>query len=149
MTALNIKKLRGPSPGGLLLVSPWLDLEMKDTLHHPAMSTDFLITFTKDNPVLVDALLPHGMKPDDPRVSPVFDDLSNLPPQLVITGGAEVLLPDSEKWVQKSKNAGNKVEFIVGQGQMHTYAMGWPISSISDEELSDRQIASFMSSLAA
>jgi len=89
------------------------------------------------------------MKPDDPRVSPVFDDLSNLPPQLVITGGAEVLLPDSEKWVQKSKNAGNKVEFIVGQGQMHTYAMGWPISSISDEELSDRQIASFMSSLAA
>jgi len=104
MTALNIKKLRGPSPGGLLLVSPWLDLEMKDTLHHPAMSTDFLITFTKDNPVLVDALLPHGMKPDDPRVSPVFDDLSNLPPQLVITGGAEVLLLLTDKSLTKDAN---------------------------------------------
>lgn len=120
MTTLNIKKLQRPSPGGMLLISPWLDLEMKDTLYHPAMATDFLITFTKDNPVLVNALLPLGMKPSDPRVSPVFDDLHNLPPQLVITGGAEVLLPDSEKWVQKSKAAGNKVEFIVGQGQMHT-----------------------------
>jgi acetyl esterase/lipase len=120
MTALEIKKLHKPSPAGVLLISPWLDLEMKDTLHHPAITTDFLITFTKDNPSLVEKLLPQGMKPADPKVSPLFDDLRNLPPQLVITGGAEVLLPDSEKWVRKSKGAGNTVTYVVGQGQMHT-----------------------------
>lgn len=120
MSALAIKRLGIPAPGGLLLVSPWLDLEMKDTIHHPAMSTDFLISFSKDNPVLVEAFLPSDIRPSDPRVSPVYDDLSNLPPQLVISGGAEVLLPDSDKWVQKSRQAGNRVEYIVGQGQMHT-----------------------------
>lgn len=70
MSLLNIRKLQRPSPGGIFLVSSWLDLEMKDTLQHLAMATDFLITFTKDNPALVDAPLPAGMTAADPRVLP-------------------------------------------------------------------------------
>lgn len=104
----------------MLLVSLWLDLEMEDTLHHLMVAIDSLITFTKDNPALVDALLPAGTTAADPRVSSVFDDLEHLTPQLVITGRAEVLLPDSEKRVQNPKAAGNQVTFDVEQGQMHT-----------------------------
>jgi epsilon-lactone hydrolase len=84
------------------------------------MSTDFLVTFKDANPGIVQALLPPDIKPDDPQVSPLFDDLSSLPPQLVFAGTAEVLLPDSVSWVKKSLDAGNKVRFICGKGEMHT-----------------------------
>lgn len=120
ISALQIKRLKYPKPSSLILISPWLDLTMNETLHSPAMTTDFLITFKDANPGIVNALLPPGMKPEDPRVSPLFDDLSSLPPQLVFAGTAEVLWPDSVSWVKTSLEAGNKVKFIRGEGEMHT-----------------------------
>lgn len=113
--AQNIKM-----PGGIILVSPWLDLTLNDTRWSPAMATDFLITFSKDNPMLVDKFLPPEIEPADFRVSPCFDDLHSLPPQLVFAGTAEVLLPDSCLWVRKSRAAGNDVQFVLGKGEMHT-----------------------------
>lgn len=119
MSALEIGRRNLPMPGGLLLISPWLDLVMESTLQSPAMSTDFLVTFTKDNPELVKMFLPDGMSPADPRVSPIFDDLKGLPPQLVLAGTAEVLLPDSKEWTRRSLEAGNNVKFVLEPGQMH------------------------------
>lgn len=58
MSVLHARDSNKPVPGGIILFSPWLDLKMDATLHSPAMGTDFLITFTKDNPILVDAFLP-------------------------------------------------------------------------------------------
>jgi len=83
------------------------------------MKTDFLMTFTQANPMLVEMLLPKNMAASDPQISPVFDDLRDLPPQIVCVGGAEVLLPDSNHWVQRSKEAGNSVEFVFEPGQIH------------------------------
>lgn len=119
MSALEIGRRNLPLPGGMLLISPWLDLVMESTLHSPAMATDFLVTFTKDNPELVKQFLPDGMSPADPRVSPIFDNLKGLPPQLVLAGTAEVLLPDSKEWTRRSLEAGNNVKFVLEQGQMH------------------------------
>lgn len=119
MSALEIRRQGLSAPGGIILISPWVDLEMAHALHSPAMATDFLITFSQDNPILVNSFLPEGMKANDPRVSPVFDNLHSLPPQLILAGTAEVLLPDSLTWARRSKQAGNKVEFILERGQMH------------------------------
>jgi len=83
------------------------------------MKTDFLITFTHANPMLVKSLLPENMIASDPQISPVFDNLHSLPPQIVFVGGAEVLLPDSRDWVRRSKEAGNLVDFVLEQGQVH------------------------------
>lgn len=119
MSALHARRTGMPAPRGLLLLSPWVDLNMSKTLNSPAMATDFLVTFQKDNPTLVAQFLPPGIEPTSPLVSPVFDDLSGLPPQLVLAGTAEVLLPDSEEWVRRSKQSGNAVEFVCEQGQLH------------------------------
>lgn len=83
------------------------------------MKTDFLITFTEANPMLVEELLPKGMNASDPLISPIHGDLRSLPRQIVFVGGAEVLLPDSKDWVAKSREAGNKVDYVVEPGQVH------------------------------
>ncbi|RDW76946.1 hypothetical protein BP6252_04999 [Coleophoma cylindrospora] len=144
MSALHIKKTHMPPPSSLVLISPWLDLTLNETLESPATMTDFLITFKDVNPGIVQSLLPPGIRPDDPQVSPLFDDLSSLPPQLLFAGTAEVLLPDSVSWVRKSEEAGNKISFVRGKGEMHTYAMGWPICSSSIEGETDRKLLDFL-----
>jgi monoterpene epsilon-lactone hydrolase len=100
-------------------MSPWLDLTHDQTLYSPAMRTDFLITFSIANPVLVESLLPENISASDPQISPIFDDVASLPPQIVFAGGAEVLLSDSKDWVRRSREAGNSVEFVLDQGQVH------------------------------
>ncbi|RFU32302.1 hypothetical protein B7463_g4018, partial [Scytalidium lignicola] len=120
MTALHARKSGISLPSAMVLISPWLDLTLSKTLNSPAMSTDFLINFRDANPGIVEQLLTEGMSPGDPLVSPVFDDLTNLPPQLIIAGTAEVLLSDSEEWVARSRMAGNKVHYLKGWGEMHT-----------------------------
>lgn len=119
MSAIHTRREGLPRPGGLIMISPWLDLRMFETLNSPAMATDYLVTFQKENPKLVHLLLPQDMTPENPLVSPVLDDLSSLPPQLVLAGTAEVLLPDSKTWSRKSKEAGNRVELVLERGQMH------------------------------
>jgi acetyl esterase/lipase len=120
MSLLYARRSNIPLPAGIVLVSPWLDLTLKYTQYSPAMATDFLITFSKDNPWLVEQLLPPDIEPSDPRVSPLFDELNGLPPQLVFAGTAEVLSPDATEWARKSREAGNSVEYTFMKGQMHT-----------------------------
>lgn len=100
-------------------MSPWLDLTHDYTLYSPAMKTDFLVTFSMANPLLVEALLPPTMGASDPQISPLFDSLEALPPQIVFVGTAEVLLPDSLNWVKQSRAAGNAVELVLEWGQVH------------------------------
>jgi acetyl esterase/lipase len=120
MSVLHAKRTKMPLPVSLVLISPWLDLTLNETLESPAIATDFLINFKSANPGIVQALLPAGFQPGDPQVSPLFDNLSSLPPQLVFAGTAEVLLPDAVSWVERSRAANNKVVFVRGQGEMHT-----------------------------
>ena len=40
---------------------------------------------------------------DDPRVSPIFDDLHGLPPTLVQVGSKEILLDDAKRFREKLK----------------------------------------------
>ncbi|OCK77445.1 alpha/beta-hydrolase, partial [Lepidopterella palustris CBS 459.81] len=119
ISAIYARNTGLPKPAGLILLSPWLDLTHEQTLYSPAMKTDFLTTFTYANPMLVEHLLPEDMVASDPQISPIFDELHSLPPQIVFVGGAEVLLPDSKDWVMRSKAAGNAVEFVLEQGQVH------------------------------
>jgi len=120
MSSIFIRSSSLPQPRAMVLISPWVDLTLQESGNSPAMSTDFLVTFKDANPEIVEMFLPPEMIPSDPQVSPMLDDLNSLPPQLVFAGGAEVLLPDSKTWVRRSREAGNTVEFVLEEGQMHT-----------------------------
>lgn len=83
---------------GLTLVAPWLDL----SLGNPAVER-----LARRDPWLT----PAGMRPIarhwadgtdlvDPAVSPLFGDLSGLPPTLVLVGSRDVCRPDCDRLLE-------------------------------------------------
>lgn len=60
---------------------------------------------------------------DDPRVSPIFDDLHGLPPTLVQVGSKEILLDDAKRFREKAEDAGVKVQFKLYTGMWHNFQM--------------------------
>jgi acetyl esterase/lipase len=58
------------------------------------------------------------------EMSPIYHVSSNLPPVLIIHGGADTLVPldQSERFVQRARQVGRPVELIVRPGKRH----GWP-----------------------
>ena len=59
--------------------------------------------------------------PRTPAASPLFAELAGLPPMLIQTGDAEVLLSDSERLAEAARRAGADVTLHVGAGLPHVY----------------------------
>ncbi|MEZ0151861.1 MAG: alpha/beta hydrolase [Candidatus Reddybacter sp.] len=106
-------------PAGAVCISPWADL-----------------TFTGDSMIVkdkVDAMLSRdslswfaglylaGQDAADPKASPIFADLSGLPPLLIQVGSNEVLLDDAIRLNKAMKKAGGDATLEVWDGQMHVW----------------------------
>ncbi len=59
----------------------------------------------------------------DPLVSPLFDDLADLPPTLVQVGSKEILLDDAQRFRDKATKAGIDVTFKLYTGMWHNFQM--------------------------
>ena len=67
------------------------------------------------------SLIVNRVKPNDPRISPVFGDLSDLPPTLVHASEAEVLFDDARRWVNKAQDAGTKATLQTWPHVLHVW----------------------------
>jgi epsilon-lactone hydrolase len=124
-TALRARAEGRPLPVALILLSPWVDLAATA----PSMVTnrDSDVLFGGPTPMngeaLVSKLLPASMDRKDPLVSPLYADLSRLPPAYAQVGGAEMLLHDARRFAERAWAAGVKVELEVFDDQQHTFQM--------------------------
>jgi len=66
------------------------------------------------------------VRPSDPVVSPVFGDLSRLPPLLVHASEAEMLLDDSRRYVNKAIAAGSPVTLQTWPHMVHVWQIYHP-----------------------
>jgi acetyl esterase len=58
----------------------------------------------------------------DPRASPLFaEDLSRLPPALVVTAGFDPLRDEGRAYADKMRSAGVKVEYVCSEGSQHGF----------------------------
>jgi acetyl esterase/lipase len=81
-------------PACLWLVSPWTDLTLSgDSIHEKDAADPLLHRPYLDE--LATAYVPAGILRDHPLVSPLFADLTGLPPTLIQVGTAEILLDDA------------------------------------------------------
>ena len=64
--------------------------------------------------------------PADPRISPLYDDLSALPPMLIFQGDTDILGPDTIEFARKAARAGVDVRLRVEPGGFHVYVLSVP-----------------------
>lgn len=86
--AMELTRRRKP-PGGLILLSPWVDL----TCSRPSVERNARFDWGDGGYLKhwVPLYLPAKVFADDPRVSPLYADLSGLPPMQLHVGTAELL----------------------------------------------------------
>ena len=60
-------------------------------------------------------------KPNNPLISPLFGDLSDLPPTLIHASSSEVLLGESIRYTNLAAQAGSKVTLQIWQNQIHVW----------------------------
>jgi acetyl esterase/lipase len=71
-------------------------------------------------------LIENRMRPSNPVVSPLFGNLSNLPPTLIQVSESEMLLDDARRYVNKARAAGSPVQLQSWQGLLHVWQIFHP-----------------------
>lgn len=120
---LKLRDLGLPQPLTAVLLSPWTDM----TLSGESIKTK----------EAVEPLLPVFMverwaqwyvgdaDPTNPLISPVFADLSDLPPMLVHVGSHEILLDDSVRLKENADKTNTKMTFAVWDKMFHVWHTSW------------------------
>ena len=73
------------------------------------------------------------MRPNDPLISPLFDDLSDLAPTLLHASSNECLLGDSIRYANKAQAAGSVVSLQIWENQLHDWHIFTPNSGSGKE----------------
>ena len=117
---MRLRERNEQLPACLWLISPWTDLTMsgstlvtKDAVD-PLIHKDYLGE-------LADAYLHGATDRKDPRVSPLFGDLSQLPPMLIQVGSDETLLDDAVRLAAGAGAAAAAVTLEIWPHMIHAW----------------------------
>jgi len=78
----------------------------------------------------------------DPQISPVFGDLSNLPPLLIHASNAECLEDDARRYTNKARMAGSDVRLQIWANMMHVWHMFEP--ELKEAKTAFKEIEKFL-----
>ena len=116
---LKLKELGMELPCGLIGISPWTDLTGSGASYEEHKDID---------PSMTKALLEFYAKcytddPTDPLCSPLFGDLTGLPPSLLFVGGDEVMLDDARLLHEKLLQCGCRSKLHIAPERWHAYVL--------------------------
>jgi acetyl esterase/lipase len=114
-TALAAQAEELPRPAGIVALSPWLDFDSTAKLAHPNAARDAYA------PVARLAELVRLLDAGQDSSSPVNQDLTGLPPVLIVTAESEMLRCDAELMAQRLAAADVPVTLQVWAGQVHAF----------------------------
>lgn len=95
-------------PGVMALLGPWVDLTLSGNSMIGNLRNEAMVS-TLEGINICTRLYLQGHMPGDPVASPLFADLSGLPPTLIHVGAPEILRDDSTRLAQKMRDAGGEV----------------------------------------
>ena len=107
-------------PGCAWLVSPWTNLTMSGSTFATKDGVDPIIHKEYLNE-LANAYLPTGIDGKDPRVSPLYADLTSFPPLLIQVGSAETLLDDATRFASVAGAADVRVTLEIWPRMIHAW----------------------------
>jgi monoterpene epsilon-lactone hydrolase len=119
MTIINLRNKGIPLPAGAICFSPATDL---------AMTGESIVKNGSTDPILADLgvywwvecyLL--GEDPFSPEVSPIYADLSNLPPILIQATSSEMLYDEAKEFVELARKAGVDATLQTWEESLHEF----------------------------
>jgi epsilon-lactone hydrolase len=131
---LAIKNAGIPFPKAAVAISPWTDL---------TCSSESYKTKNKVSPAPLNSWNVFSKyyvgcdNATNPLISPLFGDLSGLPPIFINSGMDDELFDDGEKFYQKAKIAGVDVKFRAGEGMLHCYPLLAPMFPEATEAMNE------------
>ncbi len=118
-TLLRLRDEGDALPAGAALLSPWTDL---------ALTGESLSTRADIDPSVKAGALHYlsqwylnGADATQPLASPIYGDLSGLPPLFIQVGTAEILYDDSSRLAERATAAGVEVEFRAYEDMFHVF----------------------------
>jgi len=118
-TVVALKEDGKPLPAATVCISPWTDLALTGKSLRSKAESDPMIT--NDGVTRVRDAYVGDSDPTAPLVSPIYADLSGLPPLLIQVGENEVLLDDSTRLAERAENAGVDVSLEVWPEMIHVW----------------------------
>lgn len=118
-TLLKLRDAGHPLPAAALLLSPWVDLACAGASFESKASEDPSLT-----PAGLRACARHYLgqgDPKDPLASPLYADLSGLPPMLIQVGSSEILLDDAVRLARAAGADGTAVRIDVWPEMIHVW----------------------------
>jgi acetyl esterase/lipase len=120
-TMLRLRDEGVELPAAAVVLSPWTDLALTGESFRLNAVIDPMIP-VELAPRVVELCLA-GADPRDPYASPLYGELSGLPPTLILVGSDEVLRDDAVRMADKMRLAGCAVEIEVWQYMWHAWHM--------------------------
>jgi acetyl esterase/lipase len=119
--AARLRRSGRPLPGALVVLCPWVDLTGQHPVPDQRVSADVVLSptmlrtwaagYAADTPL------------DEPGISPLFGDLSGLPPILIKAGGRDTLLDDAIRLARQCTEAGVTTELRVDDDMIHAWQL--------------------------
>ena len=126
--SLYLKENRLPQPAMLILISPWTTLET--SMPSRTENADRDLVLGKSNPVMYNGVahpVYGGKIPlNDPRLSPIYADLKDLPPTLVQIGGYELFVDEGIELLKKATADNLNITLSVYSGMPHDFSVLLP-----------------------
>lgn len=144
-TLVSIKDQGLPNPAGGVCLSPWADLTFSGASMNTKALDDAMLS--KETLSWMGGLYLAGQDAGNPLASPIFADLSGLPPLLIQVGGDEVLLDDALALHEAGRSAGVDVTLEVWDQMMHVWHL--MAMAVPEGKLAIKGIGEFMKKHAA
>ena len=120
-TLVRLRELGKPLPAAGVCFSPWTDLSGSST--SAPLNDGKCAMFRVDNIVDFAKAYLGDVPPTNPLASPLFADLSGLPPILLHVGSTELLLDDSVRLHDRIRKAGGESVLEVYDDLPHVWQM--------------------------
>ena len=152
--ALKLKDEGVDLPAGIISISPWCDLTLSGCSYEknkdvdPSLTkerlkyyADCYVGAIKDTEPISKKRKKSDVGSEDsalkenPFVSPIFADLSGMPPTLIFAGGDEILLSDSERMYERLVERNVPAKLVVRPKMWHAYHLYCLKSSKTDFDL--------------
>lgn len=119
-----LRDTKVPMPGALVLISPWVDMTFGGESYRTRADLDPWLA----RPLLegFSAAYRGEVRPEDPRVSPLFGSFEGLPPVLVQVGDQEILLSDATRLAERTEAAGVDTTLEVAAELWHVWHLFAP-----------------------